>query len=106
MPDEAILRDKVREAIQNGRLPTTRPSRMFAGPSTGATCAVCSKSVQPGELEYELEFRVSPTPAGKSLDEALERLNASAEVHVNHLHHRCLLAWEFERHLGASTQLP
>ena len=79
---------------------------LYSQPRRASCGLVAGQFLSPGELEYELEFRVSPTPAGKSLDEALERLNASAEVHVNHLHHRCLLAWEFERHLGASTQLP
>lgn len=97
MPDDRIVREKAREAIQTGSLPKTRPSRMFAGPSTGATCAVCGTSVAPGELEYELEFRVSPVPEGKSLRDALERLEAGPEPRVNHFHHNCFRAWELER---------
>jgi hypothetical protein len=97
MPDEPILREKAREAIQSGRLPTTRPSRMFGGPSAGATCAVCGDSVPPGEMEFELEFRAGSAPEGKSLRDTLERLNANPEVRRYHLHHHCFVAWEFER---------
>ena len=97
MPDEPILREKAREAILSGRLPTARPSRMFAGPSAGEKCAVCGDSVLRGEIEYEIEFRASSAPEGKSLRDTLERLNGSLEIRCYHLHHHCFVAWELER---------
>jgi hypothetical protein len=97
MPDEPILREKAREAILSGRLPAAKPSRTFYGHSAGATCAVCGDPVRRGEMDYELEFRASPPPEGKSLRDALERLNTSPEVRLCHLHHQCFVAWEFER---------
>ena len=104
MPDEAILREKAREAIQRGRLPTTRPSRTFAGPSAGATCAVCGDSVPNGEVEFEIEFRVGPAPERKSLRDALERLDANPAVRCHHLHRRCFAAWELERSKAGSSE--
>src|SRR5262249_12772675 len=96
MPDQEILREKAREAIQSGRLPTTRPSRTFAGPSAAATCAACGDSIPRGEMEFEVEFRAGPSPEGKSLRDTLERLNANPEVRLYRLHHRCFVAWELE----------
>jgi hypothetical protein len=94
MPDEPILRDKAREAIHSGRVPTVRPSRMFCCRSEGATCAVCGDPVAGGEMEFEFEYRTSPPPESKSL---MERLNWIPEVRRYHLHHNCFVAWEFER---------
>src|SRR5215467_13708004 len=104
MPDDAILREKARRAIQSGSLPMTRPSRMFAGPSAGAACAVCRDPISRGEIEYEIEFRASPAPEGKSLRDTLERLNASLEVRCYHLHHHCFVAWELERGKAGSPE--
>jgi hypothetical protein len=54
-------------------------------------------------MEFELEFRASLAPEGKSLRDTLERLNANPEVRLFHLHHRCFVAWEFAR---ANVGLP
>jgi len=85
MPDEPILREKAREAILSGRLPTARPSRTFYGHSAGARCAVCGDPVRRGELDFELEFRASPPP------------DARSEVRRCHMHERCFAAWEVAR---------
>ena len=106
MPDDPILRAKAREAILNGRLPTAKPSRTFYGHSAGATCAVCGVPVRRGEMDYELEFRASPPPEEKSLRNALDRLDDRQQVRRCHLHHRCWLAWEFERQVGPPERHP
>jgi hypothetical protein len=46
-------------------------------------------------MEFELEFR--RVHEGKSLIDALKRLNAKPEIRRYHLHQRCFTAWEFER---------
>ena len=97
MPDEAIIQEKAREAVQGGRLPTAQPSRTTFGPSAGARCAVCRDPIPPGEMAFELEFRAGPPPEGKSLSDTLERLRTNPEVRRYHLHHHCFVAWEFER---------
>jgi hypothetical protein len=97
MQDEPIIRGKAREAILSGKLPTTQPSRTYSYRSAGVTCAVCGESVPRGEMEFELEFRFGPDPEGKSLRDALQRLNERPDVRCYHLHHRCFAAWEFER---------
>jgi len=99
MPDEPILedRDKARTAIESGRLPTAKPSRMLCGPSVGETCAVCGDLIPVGAMQFELEFQPGPSPEAKLLKDALERLRASPKVSRYHLHHRCFTAWELER---------
>jgi hypothetical protein len=94
VPDEPIVREKAREAIQSGRVPTVPPSRMFCRLSEGVTCALCGDPLPGGEMAFELEFQNSPPPKEKSL---MERLNWIPEVRSYHLHHNCFVAWEFER---------
>jgi len=83
MPDEPILRAKAREAILNGRLPTTRPSRMFCSLSVGETCAACGDLVTRGEMKFELVFQ--------------RWSKWWSEIRRYHLHPRCFTAWDFER---------
>jgi len=85
MPDEPILREKAREAIQSGKLPARRSDRMFGGPGSGQRCAVCGKPLPREEVEIELEF------------------NQRHGLDQYHLHHRCYAAWEFERTKGGTA---
>jgi hypothetical protein len=82
MPDEPLLREKAREAIRSGRLPSTRASRIFGGPGSGAPCAVCREPIPRTDTEYELEFNRHGTKPG------FDRY---------YLHYRCFAAWELER---------
>ncbi len=83
MSEESTLRQKAREAIEAGRLPSRHPERTWGGPGSGARCAICGECVRSDEMEFELEF------ARAELDEpAPEYL---------HVHIRCFAAWEFER---------
>jgi hypothetical protein len=82
MPDEMILRQHAREALQAGKIPANRPERTWGGPGVGAQCTICGRPVGRDELEFEVEFaRDGDVP---SLDKF-------------HLHLRCFAAWEFER---------
>src|SRR6266481_3910130 len=82
MPDEKILREKARAAINAGKVPTTRPDRTWGGPGVGAPCAVCDLPVTKDELEFEIQFSHNGDNPG--LDKY-------------HVHVRCFAAWEFER---------
>ena len=82
MPDEPMLREKARDAIRTGRLPTSRPSRVFGGPGSGQSCALCAEIVPRTETEFEIEFNRHGLPPG---------------IDRYHLHQRCFAAWEFER---------
>jgi hypothetical protein len=83
MPDDPILREKARAAIQSGKVPARTPDRTWGGPGVGAKCAVCEKPVTQNELEFEIQFAHDGDNLG--LDEF-------------HVHTRCFAAWEFERH--------
>jgi hypothetical protein len=75
MPDDAVLREFARFAIQQGRLPRRDPDHGWGGLGCGALCAVCEKPVTGNEPEHEIEF-------GQDLF---------------HLHVSCFTAWELER---------
>ena len=82
MPDELFLRQKVREAIRSGTLPTRAPDRTYGGPGSRVICAICSELITPDQSEIEIEFRRRAVPP--NLDRYF-------------LHVRCMAAWEFER---------
>ena len=83
MPDEPLLREQARTAVQNGKIPARSADRMWGGPGLGNDCAVCQRPITKDEMEFELEFA---TPTGDSPNLALF-----------HLHVRCFAAYEFER---------
>ena len=79
MPDELILRQKAREVVRSGKLPSRAPDRTWGGPGVNAECAVCGKKVGKDEMELEIQF---------AHDSDLDKF---------HVHIRCFAAWEFER---------
>lgn len=82
--DESELRAQAREAMKAGRLPEHPPERMWGGPGSGASCAVCGKTVGKKEVEFELQFTSDGGPAPVNY----------------HVHARCFAAWELERRNG------
>jgi hypothetical protein len=85
MFDEALLRDKARAALKDGRLPPRKPSHTWGGPGVGIACAVCELPITQAELEIEVAFLRDATA---------------------HLHIACFTAWEFERQDAASQESP
>ena len=82
MPDELLLREKARDAIGSGALPTGKPDCTFGGPGSNVACAVCGERPPWAQMELEIEFnRHGPTPGSDRY----------------HLHPRCYAAWVFER---------
>jgi hypothetical protein len=82
MPDEMILREKARAAVESGKLPSRPPDRTWGGDGVGATCAVCELPVTGQQKEFEIQFAHGGSNPG--LDKY-------------HVHIRCFAAWEFER---------
>jgi len=79
--DDSTLREKARELIQNGKLPTQIPSRMMGGPGCGEPCALCGETLWRNQMEFEPEFLGD---------------GEIPELHNYHLHPRCFMAWECE----------
>jgi len=92
MHDEPIFREKAREAIRSGKLPTSKPHRTYGGTGSGVDCPVCGEPVNRDQMELEIEFaRHGSTPAVASTAPGFDRY---------HLHLRCFAAWELERTKG------
>jgi hypothetical protein len=90
--DDASLRQKAREAIRSGRLPSRTPARTYGGPGNGMACAVCGAIITRDDLGLEIEFDRGGTPP--ALD-------------CYHVHPRCLAAWEIEgRRCDAGRSAP
>ena len=83
---EKDLRDRIREAIRDGRLPGQRPSHTWGGSGSGAPCAVCGEPISLDQFEFELEY----APAGNG--------NANGNGNgILHVHLPCCSTWESER---------
>ena len=82
MADEPLLHEKAREPIRSGRRPSTRASRTFGGPGSGAPCEVCREPIARTDTEYELEFN---------------RHGAAPGFDRYYLHYRCFAVWQLER---------
>ena len=59
MPTESQLRDtalrlRVRERIENGRLPAMAPSWIAGGYGAGRVCAACDEPITSTQVEYEV----------------------------------------------------
>jgi hypothetical protein len=95
MTEDTTLREKVREAIRAGRLPSTPPERTWGGRGCGAYyCTICGERINPDQVEFELEYRRTGANNGKDG-------NGSGNVHV---HLRCFSAWDLERYETTSSR--
>ena len=80
MSDERALREKAREAVRTGSLPTRPPDQIWGGSGNGFECAICRQPVSPDDLELEIEF--AAVSRGRDA--------------VHHVHPRCFALWEEE----------
>lgn len=53
--DDAQVRQRVRELLASGRLPTDDPLKLWAGPSMAKPCSCCAELINTA-TEYELDF--------------------------------------------------
>ena len=83
MPDEPLLRERARKALQRGALPNRKPDRVWGGPGVGAPCVLCSEAVTKDQMEFEIQFA-----HGEGTEPGLDKF---------HIHVRCFAAWELER---------
>jgi hypothetical protein len=123
MSDDGTLRQRVREAIDVGKLPVCSPVGMWGGPGCGASCAICGEQIGSEEVEFELEFSagdafgwlqvagngLNGNSAGNGADSNGNGHGAHANgggngdpTHLNgkdnlHMHLRCHAAWELAR---------
>ena len=75
---ESELRERARELIREGRLPDRAPARVWGGPGSGVTCALCAEAIPASEMEYEADAAVG------------------SAVQTLHFHFVCHAAWQLE----------
>ena len=83
MSEDCVPPEKVRELLQAGKLPRRAPERTWGGSGVGADCAICDVPVGRDELEIEIEY------ARDGNEDTLDKY---------HVHVRCFVVWEHERH--------
>lgn len=91
MPDEPILREKARDAVERDKMPNRQPDRLWGGPGADVPCTICGRPVAKGEMEFEVQF---------------VRDGGAPSFQVYHLHVRCYAAWELERSKVDSARGP
>jgi hypothetical protein len=58
--DESELRLEARRRVAAGRLPGGPPQYLWAGTGDGQPCSLCDRAIDPGQIEYELQFNGTP----------------------------------------------
>lgn len=81
MSDQNGRPARIPEAAKTGKLPGHRPERMWGGPGSGATCALCGKAIATDDVELELQFASGQGFGGANY----------------HVHVQCFAAWELGR---------
>lgn len=76
---EGVLRRKARAAIRAGMVPREPQVSTWAGPGSGASCAICGNPVTREGLGFELEFR-----------------DTDGRLELRHVHIPCFAAWDLE----------
>jgi hypothetical protein len=78
---EPFLTERIRQAIDSGKLPARKPDRVLGGLGTGKLCAVCGAVLTLTQMEIEVEFDRGATSPGPDR---------------YWTHPRCFAAWELE----------
>jgi hypothetical protein len=76
-PENPLLREKARQAIERKRMPNREPDRLGGVAGVGHMCSVCERPVTTMETDLELIFARDGTPGSA----------------VYHVHVRCYSAW-------------
>jgi hypothetical protein len=76
-PQDTVLREAVRQAIEQRRIPAREPEAFKGAVGVGRTCAVCEQPVTTAETDLELHFT----------------RDGGAGPAIYHIHVRCYSAW-------------
>lgn len=77
-PPDRVLRERIAERIDDGRLPLTLQNEVTAGPGSGNLCPACDRLVTFTQAEYEAEY-----------------VGAGSHHQLN-LHRACYVIWQAE----------
>jgi len=54
--DGPALRELIKQKLDDGTLPLTRPEALYGGPGTGEPCTACGEPIYPIQIEYEFAY--------------------------------------------------
>lgn len=77
-PPDRVLRERIAERIDDGRLPLTLQNEVTAGPGSGNLCPACDRLVTFTQAEYEAEY------------------DGAGSHHQLNLHRACYVIWQAE----------
>ena len=60
---DAVLRDRIRRWIDEGRLPVLLPDRICAGYGSGSKCPACEQPITSNQIEYDVDYPSNGTPS-------------------------------------------
>ena len=75
-PENPLLRERARQAIERKRIPNREPDRLGGTRGAGRVCSVCERPVTTEETDLEVHFMLDGTPHA-----------------LYHVHVRCYAAW-------------
>jgi hypothetical protein len=85
---ETELRRVARDRMAKGQLPRVVPLQMWGGKGAGRLCALCDKTIEPDEMELEVEQRID------------------GEIYPLQFHVACHSLWRLECGRGALKTSP
>ena len=50
------LRELIKQKLDDGTLPLTRPEKLYAGAGSGHPCKACGEPIYPMQIEYEFDY--------------------------------------------------
>lgn len=77
-PHDRVLKQRIAERIDDGRLPLTLQNEVTAGPGSGNLCPACDRPVTFTQAEYEAEY------------------DRAGSHHQLNLHRACYVIWQAE----------
>jgi hypothetical protein len=53
---QQAVRQRIRQMLEQGEMPCDEPDKTWAGRGTGTHCAACGETIQPSDIEYEVDL--------------------------------------------------
>jgi hypothetical protein len=57
--DALNVRARIRQMVETGELPCEESGKVWAGRGSGTHCAACGETIEPTQIEFEVEVSTS-----------------------------------------------